>query len=72
MFMLRNLSVLNYANGFTSWHYKTTDTIVEVCKPDYFANAADMLSPNDMIVINAAHNENKITFINTDKSGVSQ
>ena len=49
-----NLSVLAYANGFTLWHYITTDDAAEVSTAGYFSSAADMLRIGDMIITNAA------------------
>lgn len=54
-FAIRNLSVLAYANGFTLWHYKAgTDRLAAVCARDFFADAADMLTAGDMLMISAA------------------
>lgn len=54
MFVLRNLSVLAYANGFSLWHYKTSqDTCLEVKGPGYFADAGHELSNGDMILVSA-------------------
>lgn len=50
---MTSLSVLSYANGFTLWHYRTTDTASTVRTPEYFAPARDMLRANDLIIINA-------------------
>lgn len=50
---LADLSVLAYANNFTLWHYKTTDTKPEVCGEGYFDTAADMMRANDLIIANA-------------------
>lgn len=53
-FALRNLCVLAYANGFTLWHYRAgTDPLDRVASRNFFADAADMLSPGDMIMISA-------------------
>lgn len=53
-FALRNLCVLAYANGFTLWHYKAgSDQLDDVGEEDFFADAADMLSAGDMIMISA-------------------
>lgn len=52
-FAVRNLSVLSYANGFTLWHYKAADTLHAVEAPGYFADAADMLAPGDMLMLSA-------------------
>lgn len=48
----QNLSVLAYANGFTLWHYTTTDTAAEADTTGYFSAAADMLRTGDMILAN--------------------
>ena len=50
----KNLSVLAYANGFTLWHYGTTDTAAVVDTAGYFNSAADMLRVGDMIIGNVA------------------
>ena len=36
----KNLSALGYANGFTLWHYRTTDLAAEVDNAGYFSPAA--------------------------------
>lgn len=56
------LSVLSYANGFTMWHYRTSDTEATVRHPHYFNNAMDMLRSNDLLVINA-NDANFTTFV---------
>ena len=54
-FAIRNLSVLAYANGFTLWHYKAgKDRLDQVEKPDFFADAADMLAEGDMMMVSGA------------------
>ena len=51
-FIIRDLSVLAYANGFTLWHYKTgDDSLSDVACEDYFADASDMMASGDMILI---------------------
>ncbi len=47
---LSNLSVLAYANNFTLWHYKTTETAVTGA--GYFNHASDMMNVNDLIIAN--------------------
>jgi hypothetical protein len=45
---------LAYANGFTLWHYKAgPDPLEEVGGQGFFADAADMLTAGDMIMISA-------------------
>jgi hypothetical protein len=54
-FALRNLSVLAYANGFTLWHYKSgADKLTQAIAAGYFADAADLLAPGDMVMLSAA------------------
>jgi hypothetical protein len=53
-FSLRNLSVLAYANGFTLWHYKAgPEPLASTAQPGYFADAADLLAPGDMVLFSA-------------------
>jgi hypothetical protein len=49
-FKIRDLSVLAYANGFTMWHYKTSNATY-VMVANFFKDAQDMLSVGDMIII---------------------
>jgi hypothetical protein len=49
-FKIRDLSVLAYANGFTMWHYKTSNAMY-VTSANFFKDAQDMLSVGDMIII---------------------
>ncbi|NVJ92524.1 MAG: hypothetical protein HWE34_12740 [Methylocystaceae bacterium] len=51
-FESKNLSVLAYSNGFTLWHYATTDLATDVDTSGYFNTAADMLRTGDMIMAN--------------------
>ncbi|MCC7166683.1 MAG: hypothetical protein IT565_03855 [Rhodospirillales bacterium] len=48
----KNLSVLAYANGFTLWHYTTTDAAATVDSAGYFNSAADMLRVGDIVIAN--------------------
>jgi hypothetical protein len=48
----KDLSVLAYANGFTLWHYSTTDAAAAVDTSGYFNSASDMLRTGDMILAN--------------------
>lgn len=50
----KQLSVLAYANGFTLWHYATTDAATAADTAGYFNTAADMLRVGDMILANVA------------------
>ncbi len=69
----RNLSVLSYANGFTLWHYTTTDNNAVVTAADYFNDATDMLRKGDMIIANVdtgGEQVNKQYFVSDIKNGV--
>lgn len=66
-----NLSVLAYANGFTLWHYTTTDADTVVDNIGYFNRAADMLRVGDMILANTdtASTPDAGIFLVNGKSG---
>jgi hypothetical protein len=68
-----NLSVLAYANGFTLWHYTTTDTAASTDTTGYFNSAADMLRVGDMILANidtAGTPGAGIFLVNSNSAGV--
>ncbi|HQT65554.1 MAG: hypothetical protein B7Z75_12465 [Acidocella sp. 20-57-95] len=68
-FTLRNLSVLAYANGFTLWHYKSgTDKLAQATREGYFADAADLLAPGDMVMLSAAEGGKIATIAGQGKS----
>ena len=51
-FQSKDLSVLAYANGFTLWHYATTDLGADVDSASYFDDASDMVRIGDMLLAN--------------------
>ena len=51
-YVSRNLSVLAYANGFTLWHYATSDAGNTVDAAGYFNGAAEMMRVGDVILAN--------------------
>lgn len=57
MFSVRNLSVLSYAQGFTLWHYRADPPASceagrdDPAAPGFFAEAAEMFAPGDMILL---------------------
>jgi len=53
-FQSKNLSVLGYANGFTLWHYATTDAAATVDGSGYFNGASGMLRVGDFVFANAS------------------
>jgi len=71
-FKSKDLSVLAYANGFTLWHYTTTDTAATVDSADYFNDAADMLRVGDMLFANVDTDGTPaggIFYVNANASG---
>lgn len=52
-FAIRNLAVLSYAQGFTSWHYRHRGLLSDV-QPGFFDAAGDMMRPGDTIMVSAA------------------
>ena len=68
-FNLKELSVLAYANNFTLWHYKTTDSAVTGA--GYFNNGSDMMRVNDLIIANVDTDGTPVTkfYIVTAISG---
>jgi hypothetical protein len=52
-FIANDLSVLSAANGFTLWHYRTTDTRADTEAPGYFSPAADRVRVGDIILVQA-------------------
>ena len=53
-FMIRNLSVLNYANGFTLWHYHAQpEAFLITARSGFFNGAAKLINPGDMIHVSA-------------------
>ncbi|MDB5477727.1 MAG: hypothetical protein JWM96_222 [Alphaproteobacteria bacterium] len=72
-FAARNLSVLSYANGFTLWHYTTTDNNTAVIAGNYFNAASDLVRKGDLIVANVdtgGTQANKMYFVASVASGV--
>jgi hypothetical protein len=68
-FTLRNLSVLAYANGFTLWHYKTgPDGFGQAGSTGYFADAADLLCPGDMVMLSGEAGGKIATISGTGKN----
>ena len=54
-YVIRNLSMLNYAHGFTLWHYRAASHRVEdVEEPGFFDEAATMVKDGDVMLITAA------------------
>ena len=68
-----NLSALTYANGFTLWHYRTTDLAAEVDDAGYFNAAPRMVRVGDFILANAnvaATMESGVFIVASNSGGV--
>lgn len=68
---LSDLSVLAYANNFTLWHYKTTDS--SVTGAGYFNLAADMMNIGDLMIVNLDTDgspSTKLYIVTGNSSGV--
>lgn len=57
------LSVLNYANHFTLWHYKTPHD--SILYPSYFNMVADILRENDIMIATTNMDDTPKTSIYT-------
>lgn len=68
MFDRNNLSALAYANGFSTWHYRTTDGWDDLTY-DYFQSAADWLRSGDFVFVNLSDG-NFTAFFREDERGV--
>ena len=53
-FIATNLTVLSAANGFTLWHYRTTDSREVVQAADYFAPASNQMRAGDIVMAQTA------------------
>ncbi len=70
-FAIRNLSVLNYANGFTLWLYKAgKDDMETVTAPDYFTGAAEMLTVGDVMLISTKAGARYVSVSRSEPDGV--
>lgn len=73
MFDLSSLSALSYANGFTHWHYRTSDSKDIVNSLGYFTSANKMIKSGDMIIINYTNGYqfHSLGFIYEDEGGLT-
>lgn len=53
-FIASDLSALVQGNGFTLWHYRTTDSRATVSAVGYFSPVAERLLPGDLLILQAA------------------
>lgn len=53
MFLNKNMSVVAYANGFTLWHYKSTqDSLEQIEWAGYFDKIVTLMAIGDIVIIN--------------------
>lgn len=55
-FQNKNLSVIAYANGFTLWHYASTETMATITASGYFDDVKTLMNTGDIVIINASDN----------------
>lgn len=53
-FTASSFGALVQGNGFTLWHYRTTDARAVVTAAGYFSAIADSLQPGDLMILQAA------------------
>ena len=68
-FQIRNLSTLGYSQGFTLWHYRTTDALAEVLAPGHFDHAHDFFHLGDHMHISYGNRFRALALILCDKKG---
>lgn len=68
----KNLSVLAYSNGFTLWHYKTTDTKAVVKASGYFNKVSNIFNAGDVIFASLGESEKEMAMyvVSSVESGV--
>ena len=49
----KDLSALAYANGFTLWHYRTSDSAADVDNAGYFNGASRMVRVGDFFLLSS-------------------
>lgn len=54
-FLIRNLSVLSYDQGYTAWVYKAGQNFRAALAPDFFSSFADMFTQGDTIMVSAVN-----------------
>lgn len=70
-FALNDLSVLAYANGFTLWHYRSTDPVGAVGRRGFFNDAADTLAAGDMIMVSGRDGARVLCVLSDDTAVVT-
>lgn len=71
VFVAKNLAVMAYANGFTLWQYKTSNTTAEASSPGYFNEAKSYLAEKDMIILQAADKTSQVIVAKAEDGSVA-
>ena len=67
----QNLSVIAYANGFTLWHYRTTeDAFATIDTTGYFDKASDMLRVGDAMYVTDSTGTTAQVFVMSNEYNV--
>ena len=70
-FQNKNLSVIAYANGFTLWHYSSSDnTLAEIETDGYFNPIDKLCAVGDIIIINATNTTGMRRIVSIDDGQV--
>jgi len=67
------LSAISYANGFTLWHYRTSDLAAEIDNAGYFNGASKMLRVGDFMFVNSGVDQmptHGLVVVLSNESGV--
>ena len=66
-----NLSVVGYANGFTLWHYATSDALNDVQSAGHFDAAHRLLRPGDQMTLHTDDGYALAFITRADEQGVA-
>ena len=67
----QNLSVIAYANGFTLWHYRTTeDAFTTIDTTGYFDKASEMLRVGDAMYVTDSTGTTAQVFVMSNEYNV--
>lgn len=69
-FLRRNLSKMNFAQGFAWFHYRPQNTIREVLAPNFFGAVSGLVVPGDLITATCA--DGKVEFLVVVADGLGQ
>ena len=53
-FQNKNLSVIAYANGFTLWHYASSEAFATITASGYFNGVHSLMNNGDIVIVNGS------------------